>query len=120
MVSGGVIQSLDGYGGAPHAGPYYLNVVSSGNGPVSCQVLADAAFDSIGNGNLASNTASVNFDANGPFTLRSPYEMTESGFGRGAAGVPDIDGDGLGEILIGAYREQPPERPLPARHGLSL
>ena len=41
------------------------------------------------------------------FELRSPNEQTGGRFGRSVAGVPDTDGDGRGDLLIGADREDP-------------
>lgn len=38
-------------------------------------------------------------------TLRSPFAQPTGWFGDEVAGVPDVNGDGLGEILVGAQRE---------------
>ncbi len=40
-------------------------------------------------------------------TLVSPNEETNGNFGYSVAGVPDADGDGRGDLLVGAYREDP-------------
>jgi hypothetical protein len=39
------------------------------------------------------------------YTLASPNEQANGLFGRGVAGVPDVDGDGRGEIAVGAWLE---------------
>jgi hypothetical protein len=39
--------------------------------------------------------------------LRSPNAETEGNFGETVAGVPDVDGDGRGDVLIGAPDEDP-------------
>jgi hypothetical protein len=38
-------------------------------------------------------------------TLRSPHEITPGNFGIDVAGVPDANGDGLGEVIVGAWGE---------------
>ncbi|MEP0546713.1 MAG: Ig-like domain-containing protein [Rhodothermales bacterium] len=39
-------------------------------------------------------------------TLESPVDETGGVFGRTVAGVPDLDGDGLGDLLVGARGEE--------------
>ncbi len=41
------------------------------------------------------------------FTLASPNEQEGGAFGAAVAGVPDTDGDGRGDVLVGAYFEAP-------------
>ncbi len=40
-----------------------------------------------------------------PVTLTSPNTQISGNFGVSSAGVPDADGDGRGDLLVGAYRE---------------
>jgi hypothetical protein len=61
-VGNGTLGSLSGSG----AGPYILQVTPAGEGAVTCAVGAGAASDGAGNGNLASNTASVVYDSVAP------------------------------------------------------
>jgi glycosylphosphatidylinositol phospholipase D len=46
--------------------------------------------------------------------LASPNEQENGEFGNSVAGVPDVNGDGRGEILVGAYRESLPRSPAGA------
>ena len=45
------------------------------------------------------------------YALRSPNEEEESYFGSSVAGVPDTDGDGRGDLLVGATGEEPSGSP---------
>ncbi len=45
------------------------------------------------------------------FELASPNEETLGDFGSSVSGVPDADGDGRGDLLIGAERENPGSTP---------
>ncbi|MEP0844688.1 MAG: FG-GAP repeat protein [Phycisphaerae bacterium] len=47
-------------------------------------------------------------------TLASPHEDLGGNFGQSVAGVPDLDGDGAGDLVIGAYRDNPPGAPVDA------
>lgn len=40
-----------------------------------------------------------------PIEFASPAERSNSQFGRAVAGVPDVDGDGCDDLLVGAYPE---------------
>lgn len=44
-------------------------------------------------------------------TLASPNQETSGYFGFSVAGVPDVTGDGRGDIVVGAYREDPSGSP---------
>ena len=44
-------------------------------------------------------------DGTSLLTLESPNSESSGAFGDAVAGVPDVDGDGLGDLLIGAPRE---------------
>ncbi len=44
-------------------------------------------------------------------TLASPNEQESGGFGFSVAGVPDADGDGVGDLLVGAVGESPGPSP---------
>lgn len=41
-----------------------------------------------------------------PMTLTSPNPVQGGAFGRALAGVPDLDGDGIGDVLVGAFGEE--------------
>ncbi len=45
------------------------------------------------------------------FNLRSPHPETNGWFGWSVAGVPDADGDGQGDLLVGAIGEEPSGSP---------
>ena len=40
-------------------------------------------------------------------TLQSPNEGIDGYFGYSVSGIPDVDGDGRGDFIVGAYREDP-------------
>ncbi|MBI5763703.1 MAG: FG-GAP repeat protein [Planctomycetes bacterium] len=44
-------------------------------------------------------------------TLNSPHKEEIGAFGNSVAGVPDIDGDGYGDIVVGASNENPGNSP---------
>jgi hypothetical protein len=47
-------------------------------------------------------------------TLHSPNEEPAGNFGAAVAGIPDVDGDGRGDLLVGAWYEDPGASPLDA------
>ncbi len=46
--------------------------------------------------------------------IQSPNEQTGGNFGEAVAGIPDVDGDGAGDLLIGARNEDPGSSPFSA------
>lgn len=66
-VTNGTTGALSGSGTT-----YTLPVTPSGQGPVTCQVTANAAQDAASNNNTASNTSSVNYDTVAPTVAVTP------------------------------------------------
>jgi FG-GAP repeat len=87
---------------------------SGGHFGISLGAVPDATNDGLSEyvvgapGNGVGGRAYV-FRATGSLlqTLSSPNEVTDGEFGIAVSGVPDVTGDGLGEVVIGAPRESP-------------
>ncbi|MBL9121078.1 MAG: FG-GAP repeat protein [Phycisphaerae bacterium] len=63
-------------------------------------------------GNLTSTPAEVREAKNGVLwkTLVDPVPQNTNLFGKAVGGVPDVTGDGLGDVLVGAERAEPPSK----------
>jgi hypothetical protein len=114
MVDAGRVYVYSGATGAlirTHTNP---SAVLDGRFGVSLGAVPDATSDGLAEyivgapGNGTGGRAYV-FRASGSLleTLSSPNEVTDGEFGIAVAGVPDVTGDGLGEVVIGAPRESP-------------
>jgi hypothetical protein len=77
------------------------------NGDGRSDILVGALFESPGIAPNRAGRAYVFSGANGAllFTLVSPQQQEDGTFGNGVAGVPDVNGDGKGDLLVGAPYE---------------
>ncbi len=83
------------------------------NGDGRGDLLVGAYVETTGSSPAGAGRAYLFSGANGALlrTLVSPNEEFAGYFGGDVAGVPDVDGDGRGDLLVGAYSEDPGGRP---------
>jgi hypothetical protein len=90
-----------------------VSAVPDVNGDGRPDLLVGAPGEGPGPSPSGAGRAHVFSGATGEFlhTLRSPSEEPNGYFGNAVAGVPDADGDGFGDLLVGAYNEDPGPSP---------
>lgn len=79
-------------------------------------VIIGAPREDPGDSAIDSGVAYVFSGANGALrlTLRSPNPEIGGNFGIAVAGIADLNGDGSGDLVVGAYREDPDDSPIDA------
>jgi hypothetical protein len=90
-----------------------VSAVPDVNGDGRPDLLVGAPGEGPGPSPQAAGRAHVFSGATGELlhTLQSPSEQRYGYFGNAVAGVPDADGDGFGDLLVGAYNEDPGPSP---------
>jgi formylglycine-generating enzyme required for sulfatase activity len=79
-------------------------------------VVVGACYESPGSSTDGAGIAYIisGFDGAVIHTLYSPNEKRNGRFGVAVAGLSDVDGDGLGDVIIGAKNEYPDSSPIDA------
>ncbi len=103
---------------SPNSQPYgYFGDSVAGvpdvNGDGRGDILVGAPGESYGTGPAGAGRAYLFSGANGALlrTFFSPDQETNGSFGDCVAGIPDVNGDGRGDIIIGAPEEDPGSAP---------
>ncbi|CAN5133633.1 hypothetical protein BH20ACT5_BH20ACT5_23100 [soil metagenome] len=97
------LQSPDPQSGSSFARPVASVANTNGGG----DILVGARNENSADGRPAAGRAHLYDGATGALlhTLESPNPQGRGFFGRAVSGVPDVDGDGFGDLLIGAPGE---------------
>jgi hypothetical protein len=104
-------------GGTFQAGLVFQSSSVSGvpdvNGDGKGDIVVGAPSESPGNSPAGAGRAYIYSGATGALlrTLKSPADQLFGNFGLTVAGVPDVNGDGRGDVVVGALYENPGNNP---------